>query len=148
MEFTNNIFEKSYNYLDSFIVSIKNSFYDVFIELDEEEYSDIEYLVDIVENKYPNDNLDITIEEDSKGPMSIHELSVVENGEKIKNTDEEVDEHNTAFILEIDKIDWSDPRNSAYYDPHDDCVESPSFLHNSYNSGGYGSNYNGGYDSH
>ena len=54
--------------------------------------------------------------------------------------------HVMIQVLDVDNIDWNDPRHDAYYDPHDDCVEYPNFLHNC--DGNYGSNYDGGYDSY
>jgi hypothetical protein len=132
MEF-NTIFEQSYNYLDSLIVSIKNQFYDVFIDLqdDEEEEESNCSLLNETSNSEKFDT-----EEDLKGPMTIDELNtddVIECDE-----DENLNQHNTAFVLDSSQIDLNDP--------HDDCVEYPNFLHNY--SGGYGSNYDGGYDSH
>jgi hypothetical protein len=140
MEF-NTIFEQSYNYLDSLIVSIKNQFYDVFIDLqdDEEEAESNSSLLNESSNSEKFDT-----EEYLKGPMTIDELNtddVIECDE-----DENLNQHNTAFVLDSSQIDWNDPCNDAYYDPHDDCVEYPNFLHN--NDVGYGSNYDGGYDSY
>lgn len=134
MEFTSNIFEQSYSYLDSLIVSMKNQLYDVFIDLhddDEEEAASNSSLLNETNNSEIFD-----IEEDLKGPMTIDELNdddVIECDE-----DENLNQHNTAFVLDSSQIDWNDP--------HDDCEEYPGFLH-SYD-GGYGSNYDGGYDSH
>jgi len=132
MEF-NTIIEQSYSYLDSVIVSIKNHIYDVFIDLhddDEEEESNCSLLNET------NNSERFDIEEDLKGPMTLDEL---DNDEVIESDeDENLNQHNTAFVLDSSQIDWNDP--------HDDCVEYPNFLHNY--SGGYGSNYDGGYDSH
>ena len=86
----------------------------------------------------------VDIEEELKGPLTIDEL----NNDVIDCEEEEhenLNEHNTAFVLDID---WNDPRNGPYYDPHDDCVEYPSFLHDNDGYGCYGSNYDGGYDSY
>ena len=145
MEFTNNIFEQSYTYLDSFIISIKNHIYDVFMELDddEEEATSNTSLL----NETNNSENSINVEYDMKGPLLIDELisDVIACEEE---EDENLNQHNTAFVLDVDNIDWNDPRNDAYYDPHDDCVEYPSFLHDNDGYGGYGSNYDGGYDSY
>jgi hypothetical protein len=146
----NNVLGKSYNYLDSLIVSIKNSIYDVFIELvDEEEVGCFVYESQNVNNIGNPENVEINVE---------HETLPILLGESSNeiDVDEEIDVHNTAFIqdnteidcddLDDNEIDWNDPRNYAYYDPHDDCEEYPSFLNNHY--GSYGSNYDGGYDSY
>jgi hypothetical protein len=144
MEF-NNVLEKSYSYLDSIIVSIKNSIYDVFMDLhddddDDEATSNISLL-----NETNNSEKTIDIEDDMKEPLLIDELNneVIECEEE---EDENLNQHNTAFVLDVDNIDWNDPRHDAYYDPHDDCVEYPNFLHNC--DGNYGSNHDGGYDSY
>ena len=77
-------------------------------------------------------------------PMIIDELN---NDDVIEcDEDENLNQHNTAFVLDSSQIDRDDVRNDPYYDPHDDCVEYPNFLHNY--DGSYGSNYDGGYDSH
>jgi len=142
MEF-NTIFEQSYSYLDSFIVSMKNQFYDVFIDLYDDEDVEAESNSSLLNETNNSEKFDI--EEESYVPMIIDELNndhVIECDEE----DENLNQHNTAFVLDSSQIDWEDPRNDPYYDPHDDCVEYPNFLHN-YN-GSYGSNYDGGYDSH
>ena len=144
MEF-NNVLEKSYSYLDSIIVSIKNSIYDVFMDLhdDDEEATSNSSLL----NETNNSEKTIDIEDEVNGPLLIDEL----NSDVIlceEEEDENLNQHNTAFVLDSSQIDWNDPRYDAYYDPHDDCVEYPSFLHDSDGDGTYGSNYNGGYDSH
>lgn len=145
MEFTN-ILEQSYSYLDSLIVSMKNQFYDVFIELrdDEEEEDEAESNSSLLNETNNSEKFDIE-EDDLKGPMTIDELNnddIIECHEE----DENLNQHNTAFLLDTSQIDWNDPHHDAYYDPHDDCVEYPGFLHNY--DGGYGSNYDGGYDSY
>jgi hypothetical protein len=149
MEINNdNILNKSYNYLDSLFVYIKNSVYDVFIEfVDEEEVGCFVYESQYVNNPNNLGDDEVNIEYD-KLPMILGEST---NG--TVDLDEELDPHNTAFIsendeIDWDKIDWNDPRNDAYYDPHDECVEYPGFLHDNDGYGGYGSNYNGGYDSY
>ena len=144
MEF-NNVLEKSYSYLDSIIVSIKNSIYDVFMDLhddddDDEATSNISLL-----NETNNSEKTIDIEDDMKEPLLIDELNN-EVFECEEEEDENLNQHNTAFVLDVDNIDWNDPRHDAYYDPHDDCVEYPNFLHNC--GGNYGSNYDGGYNSY
>ena len=149
MNFTNNVLEKSYDYLDSLIVSIKNSIYDVFIELvDEEEVGCFIYETQHMNDARTNnlENIDINIQYE-KLPMLLGDSSTD------IDLDDEVDVHNTAFILDSDqidwdKIDWNDPRNSAYYDFHEECKECPEFLHDSDGYGTYGSNYDGGYDSY
>jgi hypothetical protein len=144
MEFTNNIFEQSYTYLDSIIVSIKNSIYDVFMDLHDDDDDEARSNTSLL-NETNNSEKIIDIEDDTKGPLLIDELNsdVIECQEE---EDENLNQHNTAFVLDVDNIDWNDPQNDAYYDPHDDCEEYPSFLHD--NGGGYGSNYDGGYDSY
>lgn len=135
MEFTSNIFEQSYSYLDSLIVSIKNSIYDVFIDLHDDDEEEAESNSSLLNETNNYEKFEIE-EEDLKGPMTIDELNdddVIECDE-----DENLNQHNTAFVLDTSQIDWNDP--------HDDCEEYPGFLH-SYD-GGYGSNYEGGYDSH
>ena len=135
MEFTNNIFEQSYIYLDSLIVSMKNQLYDVFIDLHDDNEEEAESNSSLLNETNNSEKFDIE-EEDLKGPMTIDELNdddVIECDE-----DENLNQHNTAFVLDTSQIDWNDP--------HDDCEEYPNFLH-SYD-GGYGSNYEGGYDSH
>lgn len=135
MEFTSNIFEKSYSYLDSLIVSMKNQMYDVFIDLHDDDEEEAESNSSLLNETNDSEKFDIE-EEDLKGPMTIDELNdddVIECDE-----DENLNQHNTAFVLDTSQIDWNDP--------HDDCEEYPGFLH-SYD-GGYGSNYDGGYDSH
>jgi hypothetical protein len=134
MEFTNNIFEKSFSYLDSFIVSIKNNIYDVFMDLQDDDEEEAESNSSLLNETNNSEIFDI--EEELKGPMTIDELNdddVIECDE-----DENLNQHNTAFVLDSSQIDWNDP--------HDDCEEYPDFLHNY--DGGYGSNYDGGYDSH
>jgi hypothetical protein len=144
MEF-NTIFEQSYSYLDSLIVSMKNQLYDVFIELhddDDEVVSNTSLL-----NETNNSEKTFDTEDDMKVPLLIDEL----NSEVIlceEDEDENLNQHNTAFVVDSSEIDWNDPRYDAYYDPHDDCVEYPSFLHDNDGYGGYGSNYDGGYDSY
>jgi hypothetical protein len=141
MEF-NTIFEQSYSYLDSLIVSIKNQFYDVFIDLQDDDEEEAESNCSLLNETNNSERFDI--EEDFKGPMTIDELN---NDDVIEcDEDENLNQHNTAFVLESSQIDWEDPRNDAYYDPHDDCEEYPNFLHNY--DGSYGSNYDGGYDSY
>jgi hypothetical protein len=97
-------------------------------------------------NETNNSEKTIDIEEDMKYPLLIDEL----NGEVIwceeEEEDDNLNQHNTAFVLDSSQIDWNDPRYGAYYDPHEECKEYPEFLYN--NDGNYGSNYNGGYDSH
>jgi hypothetical protein len=140
MEF-NTIFEHSYNYLDSLIVSIKNQFYDVFIDLQDDE-EEAESNCSLLNETNNSEKFDI--EEEAYLPMIMDELN---NDDVIEcEEDENLNQHNTAFVLDSSQIDWNEPQNDAYYDPHDDCVEYPNFLHN-YN-GSYGSNYDGGYDSH
>lgn len=144
MEF-NTIFEQSYSYLDSLIVSMKNQLYDVFIDLhDDDEEEEAESNSSLLNETNNSEKFDIE-EEDLKGPMTTDELN---NGDVIEcdEEDENLNQHNTAFVLDSSQIDWDDPRNDAYYDPHDDCVEYPNFLHNY--DGSYGSNYDGGYDSY
>lgn len=137
----NNIFELSYNYLDSVFVSIKNQFYDVFMDLEDDENEPFCYL--LTDN---NDNntkkIDIFEEEDLKGPMTIDELNC---DETLCEEDENLNQLNTAFVLDVDNIDWINDYD-PYYDPHGDCVEYPNFLHNY--DGSYGSNYDSGYDSY
>jgi hypothetical protein len=144
MEF-NNAFEKSYNYLGSIIVSIKNQLYDVFIDLQDDEEEEATSNTQLL-NKTNNSEKTVDIEEDMKYPLLIDEL----NGEVIwceeEEEDDNLNQHNTAFVLDSSQIDWNDPRYGAYYDPHEECKEYPEFLYN--NDGNYGSNYNGGYDSH
>jgi hypothetical protein len=73
MEFTSHIFEQSYSYLDSLIVSMKNQLYDVFIDLhddDEEEAASNSSLLNETNNSEIFD-----IEEELKGPMTIDELN-------------------------------------------------------------------------
>jgi hypothetical protein len=143
MEF-NTIFEQSYSYLDSLIVSMKNQLYDVFIELHDDEDEEAVSNCSLLNETSNSEKFDI--EEDFGVPMIIDELN---NDDVIEcDEDENLNQHNTAFVLESSQIDWNDPRNDAYNDPHDDCVEYPSFLHDSDGYGTYGSNYNGGYDSH
>ena len=135
MEFTSNIFEQSYSYLDSLIVSMKNQLYDVFIDLHDDDEEEGESNSSLLNETNNSEKFDIE-EEYLKGPMTIDELNdddVIECDE-----DENLNQHNTAFVLDSSQIDWNDP--------HDDCEEYPGFLH-SYD-GGYGSNYDGGYDSH
>ena len=142
MEF-NTIFEQSYSYLDSLIVSMKNQLYDVFIELHDDDEEEAESNSSLLNETNNSEKFDIE-EEDLKGPMTIDELN---NDDVIEcDEDENLNQHNTAFVLDSSQIDWDDPRNDAYYDPHDDCVEYPNFLHNYDVS--YGSNYDGGYGSH
>jgi hypothetical protein len=143
MEF-NTIFEQSYSYLDSLIVSMKNQLYDVFIDLrDDDENEEVESNSSLLNETNNSEKFDI--EEETYVPMIIDELN---NGHVIEcdAEDENLNEHNTAFVLDSSQIDWDDPRNDPYYDPHDDCVEYPNFLHK-YDCS-YGSNYDGGYDSH
>jgi hypothetical protein len=143
MEFTNNIFEKSYSYLDSLIVSIKNQFYDVFIELQDDDEEEAVSNCSLLNETNNSERFDT--EEDLKGPMTI--VDELNNDDIIEcDEDENLNEHNTAFVLDSSQIDWEDPRNDAYYDPHDDCEEYPDLLHNHGYS--YGSNYDGGYDSY
>lgn len=149
MEFNQgNILNESYNYFDSLFVYIKNSVYDVFIEfVDEEEVGSFVYESQYINNINNLEDLDINIEYE-KLPLIVDDL----NNDDIL-LDEEIDPHNTAFIsendkIDWDKIDWNDPRNDAYYDPHEECKEYPEFLHECDGYGGYGSNYNGGYDSY
>jgi hypothetical protein len=144
MEFST-IFEKSYSYLDSLIVSMKNQLYDVFIDLHDDDEEEAESNCSLLNETNNSERFDI--EEDLKGPMTIDELNsdVIECEE---DEDDNLNQHNNAFVLDSSQIDWDDPRNDAYYDPHDNCVEYPSFLHDSDGYGSYGSNYNGGYDSH
>ena len=135
MEFTSNIFEQSYSYLDSLIVSMKNQLYDVFIDLHDDDEEEGESNSSLLNETNNSEKFDIE-EEELKGPMTIDELNdddVIECDE-----DENLNQHNTAFVLDSSQIDWNDP--------HDDCEEYPIFLHNY--DGGYGSNYDGGYDSH
>lgn len=135
MEFTSNIFEQSYSYLDSLIVSMKNQLYDVFIDLHDDDEEEAESNSSLLNETNNSEKFDIE-EEDLKGPMTIDELNddhVIECDE-----DENLNQHNTAFVLDSSQIDWNDP--------HDDCVEYPNFLHNHGYS--YGSNYDGGYDSY
>jgi hypothetical protein len=135
MEFTNNIFEKSFSYLDSFIVSIKNNIYDVFMDLQDDDEEEAESNSSLLNETNNSEKFDI--EEDLKGPMTIvdelNDDDVVECDE-----DENLNQHNTAFVLDSSQIDWNDP--------HDDCEEYPEFLHTHGYS--YGSNYDGGYDSY
>jgi len=141
MEFST-IFEKSYSYLDSLIVSMKNQLYDVFIDLHDDDEEEAESNCSLLNETNNSERFDI--EEDLKGPMTIDELN---NDDIIEcDEDENLNQHNTAFVLDSSQIDWDDPQNDAYCDPHDNCVEYPSFLHNYH--GSYGSNYNGGYDSY
>jgi hypothetical protein len=142
MEF-NTIFEQSYSYLDSLIVSMKNQLYDVFIDLHDEEDEEAQSNSSLLNETNNSEKFDI--EEDTYVPMIIDDLNnsdVIECDEE----DDNLNQHNTAFVLDSSQIDWDDPRNDAYYDPHDDCVEYPNFLNNYHSS--YGSNYDGGYDSH
>ena len=135
MEFTSHIFEQSYSYLDSLIVSMKNQLYDVFIDLHDDDEQEAASNSSLLNETNNSEKFDIE-EEDLKGPMTIDELNdddVIECDE-----DENLNQHNTAFVLDSSQIDWNDP--------HDDCEEYPGFLHNY--DGGYGSNYDGGYDSH
>jgi hypothetical protein len=142
MEF-NTIFEQSYSYLDSLIVSMKNQLYDVFIDLHDDEDEEAESNSSLLNETNNSEKFDV--DEESYVPMIIDDLN---NGDVIEcdEEDENLNQHNTAFVLDSSQIDWDDPRNDAYYDPHDDCVEYPNFLHNYHSS--YGSNYDGGYDSH
>lgn len=142
---SNNIFELSYNYLDSVFVSIKNQFYDVFMDLEDDENEPFCYLL-----SGNNDNnskiIDIVVEEeDLKGPMTIDELN--NDDASCEEEDEKLNQLNTAFVLDVDNIDWNEVNNyDPYYDPHSDCVEYPNFLHNY--DGSYGSSYDDGYDSY
>ena len=84
---------------------------------------------------------------DSQISSLINRFGPTNNDDIIEcDEDENLNEHNTAFVLDSSQIDWEDPRNDAYYDPHDDCEEYPGLLHNHGYS--YGSNYDGGYDSY
>jgi hypothetical protein len=142
MEFTNHLLEESYSYLDSIFVSIKNNIYDVFMDLHDDDDDNYGVLFNKTNN---TEKTIVDIEEDMKGPLLIDELNSDVIACDEEEEDENLNQHNTAFVLDID---WNDPRNDAYYDPHDDCVEYPSFLHDNDGYGGYGSNYDGGYDSY
>lgn len=144
MEF-NNTFEKSYNYLGSIIVSIKNQLYDVFIDLQDDEEEEATSNTQLL-NKTNSSEKTIDIEEDMKYPLLIDELNCEVILCEEEEEDENLNQHNTAFVLDSSQIDWNDPRYDAYYDPHEECKEYPEFLDN--NDGNYGSNYNGGYDSY